>query len=139
MAAESGMTTLEGKKILVADDDSSILRIVQMVLSRHGMTVVTATDGEEALQKAVLEKPDAILLDIHMPKLDGLELLSKLKATEATAQIPVGFLTAEKELESFKQAQELGGLLYIMKPFKPERLVSNVGVLLAYRPPPEVG
>lgn len=139
MAAESGMTTLEGKKILVADDDSSILRIVQMVLSRHGMTVVTAADGEEALQKAVLEKPDAILLDIHMPKMDGLELLSKLKSTEATAQIPVGFLTAEKELESFKQAQELGGLLYIMKPFKPERLVSNVGVLLAYRPPPEVG
>jgi len=138
MAAESGMTTLEGKKILVADDDASILRIVQMVLSRHGMTVVTAEDGEEALQKAVLEKPDAMLLDIHMPKMDGLELLSKLKATEATAHIPVGFLTAEKELESFKQAQELGVLLYIIKPFKPERLVSNVGILLAYQPPPEV-
>ncbi|HKZ52373.1 MAG TPA: response regulator [Candidatus Acidoferrales bacterium] len=132
------MTTLEGKKILVADDDASILRIVQMVLSRHGMTVVTAEDGEEALQKAVLEKPDAMLLDIHMPKMDGLELLSKLKATEATAHIPVGFLTAEKELESFKQAQELGVLLYIIKPFKPERLVSNVGILLAYQPPPEV-
>lgn len=138
MAAESGMTTLEGKKILVADDDASILRIVQMVLSRHGMTVVTAEDGEEALQKAVLEKPDAMLLDIHMPKMDGLELLSKLKAIEATAHIPVGFLTAEKELESFKQAQELGVLLYIIKPFKPERLVSNVGILLAYQPPPEV-
>jgi DNA-binding response OmpR family regulator len=138
-AAKSGMTRLEGKKILVADDDPPIRRIVQMVLSRQGVTVITAEDGEEAFQKAVVEKPDAILLDIHMPKMNGLELLSKLKATESTAEIPVGFLTAAKELETFKQAQELGGLLYIIKPFKPDRLVDTVGLLLAYQPPPEVG
>lgn len=137
-AAEGGITRLEGKKILVADDDPPILRIVQMVLSRQGVTVITAEDGEEAFQKAVVEKPDAILLDIHMPKMDGLELLSKLKATEGTARIPVGFLTADKEVEIFKQAQELGGLLYIIKPFKPERLVDTVGLLLAHQPPPEV-
>ena len=128
------MTVLTGKRILIADDDPSIRRIVQMVLTHEGLKVIVAEDGEDAFQKAITEKPDAILLDIRMPKMDGLELCSKLKATEATADIPVGFLTAQKELESYKQAQELGGVLYITKPFKPERLVDTVGVLLSSRP-----
>lgn len=127
------MTVLKGKRVLIADDDAAIRRIVQMVLTQQGLLVITAEDGEDAFQKAITEKPDAILLDIRMPKMDGLELCSKLKATEATAHVPVGFLTAEKELESYKQAQELGGVLYITKPFKPERLVDTVGVLLSSR------
>jgi DNA-binding response OmpR family regulator len=127
------MPVLTGKRVLIADDDPSIRRIVQMVLSRQGLKVITAEDGEDAFQKIITEKPDAVLLDIRMPKMDGLELCSRLKATEATADIPVGFLTAEKELESYKQAQELGGILYITKPFKPERLVDTVGVLLSSR------
>ena len=127
------MSVLTGKRILIADDDASIRRIVQMVLTHQGLKVITAEDGEDAFQKAITEKPDAALLDIRMPKMDGLELCSKLKATETTAHIPVGFLTAEKELESYKQAQELGGMLYITKPFKPERLVDTVGVLLSSR------
>jgi len=127
------MPVFKGKRFLVADDDPAIRRIVQMVLSREGAAVILAEDGEDAFQKAVTEKPDAILLDIRMPKMDGLELCSKLKATESTAEIPVGFLTAEKDLESYKQAQDLGGVLYITKPFKPERLVDTVGVLLGAR------
>lgn len=130
------MSLLQGKKILVVDDDAAIRRIVQMVLARHGLKVITAEDGEDAFQKAVIEKPDAILLDIKMPKMDGLELCSKLKATETTADIPIAFLTAEKDLESYKQAQELGGVLYITKPFNPERLVGTVGLLLSSRRPP---
>jgi len=130
------MAAPQSKKILVADDDAAIRRIVQMVLSRQGFSVVTAEDGEDAFQKAVIEIPDAILLDIRMPKMDGLELCSKLKATETTAHIPVGFLTAEKDLESYKQAQELGGVLYITKPFNPERLVGTVGLLLSSRRKP---
>lgn len=121
------------KKILVADDDASILRLVQMMLARHGLTIITARDGEEAFQKAVTEKPDAILLDIKMPKLDGFQVCSKLKATQTTASIPVGFFTAQRDIDSYKQAQELGGLLYITKPFNPERLIDTVGLLLAAR------
>lgn len=127
------MTLIKGKRVLVADDDAAIRRIVQLVLSKQGLEVITAEDGEDAFQKAVMEKPDAILLDIRMPKMNGLEVCSKLKATETTADIPVGFLTAEKELESYKQAQELGGILYITKPFNPEKLVHTVGVLLSSR------
>lgn len=118
-------------KILVADDDPGTCQLVNMVLSRHGLEVLIARDGEEAVQKALLEKPDAILLDIRMPKLDGFAVCSKLKATEKTAEIPVGFLTAKKDVDSYRQAQELGGLIYITKPFKAEKLVDFVGMLLA--------
>lgn len=121
------------KKILVADDDPSILRLVEIMLTRHGLAVITAKDGEEAFEKAVLEKPDAILLDIKMPKLDGLQLCSKLKATESTAAIPVAFVTAQKDVGFFREAQELGSILYITKPFKPEKLIDAVGLLLSSR------
>lgn len=124
---------LRGRKVLVAEDDPSTLRIIRMVLARQGIEVITAEDGEEAFQKVVQEEPDAILLDIHMPKMNGLQLCLKLKARDSTAAIPVGFLTAEKDLGSFKQAREMGSVLYIIKPFKPERLVDAVGVLLSAR------
>ncbi len=126
--------TTTKKKVLVVDDDSDTLRIISMLLTRHGLTVVTAEDGEEGLQKARAEKPDAILLDIALPGMDGLTLCAKLKAEEKTATIPVGFLTARTDVESFKQAQQQGGLLYITKPFKPERLVNLVHVLLSALP-----
>lgn len=132
------MAATTKKKVLVADDDPDTLRLVSLLLSRHGLTVITAEDGEEAFHKALTEKPDAVLLDIMLPKMDGLAVCAKLKAEEKTAPIPVGFLTARTDLESFKQAQQQGGLLYITKPFKPERLVNLVHVLLSSQPPTPV-
>ena len=120
-------------KILVVDDDESIVRLVEMLLTRRGLTVVKAGDGHEGFKMAIEHKPDAILLDVNMPGMDGFQLCSKLKATEKTAAIPVAFLTARKEVESFRTAQDLGSLLYVPKPFKPEALVNAVGVLLAAR------
>lgn len=135
MSHKAMSSPLQGKRILVADDDPPILRIVEMVLSRQGVEVLTVADGEQAFQLAVTEKPDAILLDVRMPGMNGLELCAKLKATESTADIPVGFLTAEKDLDTYKLAQELGSALFITKPFKPERLVDTIGILLTARPP----
>ncbi|MFQ5816949.1 MAG: response regulator [Terriglobia bacterium] len=120
-------------KILVVDDEVSILRLLEMILTRRGLTVLKAEDGHEGYRMAVLHKPDAILLDINMPGMNGFELCSKLKATEETAQIPVAFLTARKEVEAFRTAQDLGSVLYIPKPFKPQALIHSVGVLLAAR------
>lgn len=130
-ASDGAESLFRGKRILVADDDASIRRIVQMVLVRAGLEVIMAEDGEEAFEKAVMEQPDAILLDIMMPKMTGLETCSKLRATETTARIPVAFLTANRDIESFKQAHDLGSLLYINKPFQPEKLVDSVGLLLS--------
>ena len=99
-------------------------------MAEEGLEVIAASDGEEAFRKALIEQPDAILLDIMMPKMNGLEVCSKLKANKTTAEIPIGFLTAQKEFSSYKQARKLGGLLYVTKPFEPKRLVNFVGVLM---------
>lgn len=125
------MVVLTGKRILIADDDPSIRRIVQIVLSHHGLTVITAEDGEDAFQKAITEKPDAILLDIRMPKLNGFEVFEKLRANPLTAHIPVAFFTADKDFTDFRKAQEMGSLIYISKPFKPNTLIDSVTMLLA--------
>ena len=119
------------KKILVADDDPAIRRIVEIALGAEGLEVIPAVDGEEAFQKALTERPHAILLDIMMPKMNGLEVCAKLKADETTAKIPIGFLTGQKDFDSYRQAQKLGGVLYVTKPFEPKRLVHFVGVLIA--------
>lgn len=124
------------KKILVADDDPAIRHIVSMILSRQGFQVITAEDGEDAFQKAVTEEPAAILLDVKMPKMDGLALCSKLKATKSTAAIPVAFLTAARDLETYRNALDQGSLLYITKPFRPDRLTDCVGLLLSSRRQP---
>lgn len=124
-------TSPTGRKILVADDEPDILATVKRLLRSQGFLVVTAEDGEEALETACSEKPDAILLDIRMPKLDGLQVCSKLKADPETAEIPVGFLTALKDLETYTEAQQRGGLLYLIKPFEPERLLTFVRLLLS--------
>jgi DNA-binding response OmpR family regulator len=121
------------KTILVAEDDPSILRIISMTLSRGGITVIGAADGEQAWQIAQRDQPDAIVLDIQLPKIDGLTLCSKLKGNMETAHIPVGFLTAQVGNESYEKAKNLGGLLYMPKPFNPDRLLSFVQVLLASR------
>ncbi|MGH9777426.1 MAG: response regulator [Candidatus Acidiferrales bacterium] len=117
--------------ILVADDDDSILRVVSMMLSTKGIRVITADDGEQALERATKQLPDAILLDIRMPKLNGFEVFEKLRANPLTAHIPVAFFTADKDFTDFRKAQEMGSLIYISKPFKPNTLIDSVTMLLA--------
>src|SRR5688572_2134514 len=116
-------------RILVAEDDAGILRVITLALTTEGMQVLPAPDGLVALQKAIQEKPDAIVLDIGLPKMDGLAVCRKLKADEDTADIPVGFLTAQAGGPALKS----GGILYLPKPFKPQKLVNFVHLLLAAR------
>jgi DNA-binding response OmpR family regulator len=120
-------------KILVADDDPDILRVITIALSKGGIAVVGAADGEVALQLVERERPDAIVLDIQLPKIDGLTVCAKLKENRDTARIPVGFLTAQVGSEFYEQAKRLGGLLYMPKPFHPDRLINFVQLLLASR------
>ena len=117
--------------VLVADDDSSILRVVAMILATKGIKTITAEDGEQAVERATKQLPDAILLDIRMPKIDGFKVFEKLRADPVTAHIPIAFFTADKDFGDFRKAQEMGGLLYISKPFKPNTLVDSVQMLLA--------
>lgn len=125
------MTATSAKpKLLVADDDEEILRVVSLLLSKEGYQVIPARDGLEALQKARAEKPAAILLDIRMPGMDGLAVLEELSKEESVASIPVGFLTGQDDLKTYERARELGGRLYLLKPFSTRRLVTFVDLLV---------
>src|SRR5690348_3111006 len=87
-------TTTNAKTILVADDESHILHVVSMKLRNAGYNVVTAHDGQEALEAALAEPPDLIITDYHMPQLSGLELCQRLKQQPSTSHIPAIMLTA---------------------------------------------
>ena len=125
------MPKTEAKKILIAEDDPGTRRIVTIALEKAGLKVIQAKDGAEAFDMARQLRPDAILLDIGLPKMDGLEVCKKLHSTPGTAGIPVGFLTAHVESESYQEAAKTGGVLFMPKPFKPEKLANFVNILLA--------
>ncbi len=118
-------------KILVAEDERDILELISFTLELGGHEVIQASDGLEALEKAVLETPDLILLDVRMPKLTGYEVCGKLKENELTAKIPVVFLSAKGQEAEIKQGLEMGAMDYIVKPFAPDELLKKVEQYLA--------
>lgn len=119
------------RKILAVDDEPDIVRLVTAALTARGYEVVTAVDGEEALDKVVLEKPDLIVLDIMMPKMDGREVARRLAAKPATAKIPIVFLSAIGDLDSqLETLDELKGVEYLTKPFDVRELAEYVDAML---------
>ena len=117
-------------KILVVDDEIYIVHILDFSLGMEGYDVVTATDGEQAIEKAAREKPDLIVLDIMMPKLDGYETCKLLKADPATRAIPVILLSAKGRNVDQKVGFEVGADDYITKPFSPRKLVERINSIL---------
>jgi two-component system alkaline phosphatase synthesis response regulator PhoP len=117
-------------KILVVDDEIYIVHILDFSLGMEGYEVVTALDGEQALEKARAEKPDLIVLDIMMPKLDGYETCKRLKADDATKAIPVILLSAKGRNVDQKIGFEVGADDYITKPFSPRKLVERINAIL---------
>ena len=126
-----GSKSSDAKKVLIAEDDAGVRRVITLTLQQAGLEVIPAQDGLEALDKATRLLPDAVLLDIGMPKMDGLTVCKRLRAGAKTSHIPIGFLTAEVGSKTYQEAAQAGSLLFMPKPFKPERLVSFVHVLLA--------
>jgi DNA-binding response OmpR family regulator len=116
--------------ILAADDDEDILELVTFRLGRSGYTVVQARDGAEALQLAKEHKPDLAVLDVGMPKLDGLEVTRQLRAQEETSAIPIILLTAWVQESDVEQGFAAGATDYVRKPFSPMELVARVQAAL---------
>lgn len=108
--------------MLVADDDAWILRMVATVLEKRGYAVMTATDGEEALTKALANPPDLLISDVMMPKMDGWALVKALRARPEFATLPVIFLTALSSDEDRIRGFRLGADDYVPKPFRFEEL-----------------
>jgi two-component system response regulator MtrA len=116
--------------ILVADDDEDILALVTAVLERSGHEVVTVADGAEALATVRTRKPDLAVLDITMPRVDGLEVLRRLRADAETAALPVVLLSAQAQEADIERGFVTGASAYIKKPFSPRELATRVAQLL---------
>ncbi len=114
------------KRVLVVDDERHIVRLVQVNLERQGYEVLTAYDGVECLEKAKSERPDLIVLDVMMPRMDGFEALQRLKSDPETSHIPVIMLTARAQDRDVLQGYQYGADLYLTKPFSPMELLSLV-------------
>lgn len=118
---------MEHARILVVDDEPQMVGIVAFALEAEGFEVVTAFDGQQALDKVMLHQPDLVVLDVMLPKVDGFEVCRRVR--ESTT-IPVLLLTAKKEDEDVIQGLELGADDYVTKPFKPRELVLRVRAIL---------
>jgi len=117
-------------RILVVDDEVYIVHILDFSLGMEGYEVVTALDGEQALEKVAEQKPDLIVLDIMMPKLDGYETFKALKSREEWRDIPVILLSAKGRNVDQKTGFEVGADDYITKPFSPRKLVERINAIL---------
>jgi DNA-binding response OmpR family regulator len=118
------------KTILVADDESHILNVVSLKLRNAGYRVLTARDGQEALDLALAERPDLLITDYHMPQLSGLELCRRLKQEPATSTMPAIMLTARGYHLEDSDTEQSGILKMLSKPFSPRHLLATVNEVL---------
>jgi len=125
-------------RILSVDDSRTIRLIVTRSLKPFDCQVIEASNGEEGLAAAASEKPDLILLDISMPVMDGVTMLTRLKEDAVLKAIPVIMLTAEAGRDNVLQIAKLGVRDYLVKPFKDQQLIEKVGrvVTLVKKPGP---
>jgi DNA-binding response OmpR family regulator len=120
------------RRVLLAEDDRFLRRAAEARLRRHGLEVLTAVDGEEALRIARAERLDLVLLDVVMPKLEGFEVLKLLKEDEATASIPVIILSNLGQERDVAQAKALGAVAFLVKAhLSLQDLVDRVEAVLA--------
>lgn len=118
------------KQILCVEDSTSVRKLVAFALKSKGYSVLSAENGLEGLEKLAQANVNAIVLDINMPKMDGFEFLTKIRADETCQQIPVIMLTTEGQDEDRAKALELGATNYLVKPFKPTELITLIDKVL---------
>ena len=112
--------------IMTVDDSASIRQMVSLTLKQAGYTVVEAVDGQDALSKLQTTTVQMIITDLNMPNLDGIGLIRALRATPACRLIPIVMLTTESQAEKKQEGKAAGATGWIIKPFKPEQLLSVV-------------
>ncbi len=131
---DESMTNLHSpasnKTILVVDDYPDNLDIAKTILEGNGYGVQTAGNGPEAFSRWEEQKPDLIILDIMMPRMDGLEILERLKGTAETSSIPVILLTAKVQYDDVLEGYKLGADYYITKPFTSTQLINGINLIL---------
>jgi CheY-like chemotaxis protein len=117
-------------RVLVVDDDPQVLRLMRVNLELEGYDVVSAPDGEEALEAVVTERPDVVVCDVMMPGVDGLTVLRSLRSNPQFSKIPFVVVSAKAQRSDVKAALDMGADTYITKPFDPQDLLDAVEHLL---------
>lgn len=115
--------------VLIADDEVNLLLLLKDNLEEYGYQVVTATNGEEAYQKALSEKPDFVILDVEMPKLNGWQVCEKLRKMPEVNKVPILILSAYAQNEDIRKGLSAGANMYITKPFKVKDLIETIDTL----------
>ena len=121
-------------RILIVDDEPNILLSLQFLMKKAGYDVRTATDGEQALAEIARDRPDVVLLDVMMPKLDGFSVCQRVKATPEWQDVRVIMLTARGRDVEREKGRTLGADDYITKPFSTKDAMDRVAAVLARRP-----
>jgi DNA-binding response OmpR family regulator len=119
------------KKVLLVDDQNTVLMMERMMLKEAGYEIVTARNGTEAVEKALAERPDLILLDVVMPKMDGFEVCRTLRAHEAMKVVPIVMCTTRGEATNRQAGYDAGCNDYVTKPFNAVELLAKLQGYLA--------
>jgi len=121
---------MDKKRILIVDDEEDIVNVLRFRLEANNYAVLSASEGQEGLNKARAEKPDLIILDLMLPKLDGYKVCRMLKFDESYKSIPIIMFTARAQKKDEELGMEMGADAYIAKPFEPEVLLAKIKELL---------
>ena len=121
---------MDKKRILVVDDEADLREMLSLRLEANGYEVLTAADGEEGLAKARKEKPDLIILDLMLPKVDGYKICLMLEYDEKYKKIPIILFTARAQETDVSMGEEVGADAYIIKPFEPGILLAKIKELI---------
>ena len=120
-----------GKKILVIDDEQDLVDMLEITLESEGYEVLKAYDGYEGLEKSRESKPDLILLDIMLPKMDGYQVCRLLKFDDTSKDIPIVMLTARNQKQDRLTGKRVGADEYLVKPFSNEDLLKKIKAMIA--------
>ncbi|MFA4991881.1 MAG: response regulator [Candidatus Omnitrophota bacterium] len=123
--------TTDKKRILIVDDEEDIVNILKFRLEANNYSVLSAFDGQDALERARSERPDLIILDLMLPKLDGYKVCRALKSDENYKDIPIIIFTARAHEENGEDGGEIKADAYVAKPFEPQELLEKIRGLLA--------
>ena len=117
-------------KVLIIDDEPELVEMVSLRLEANDYQVISASDGQEGLDRARTEKPDLIILDLMLPKIEGYKVCRLLKFDEKYKNIPIILFTSRAQESDIKLGGEVGADAYITKPFEPDMLLAKVSELL---------
>ena len=125
-------------RVLIVDDEPHMLRLTELSLKKGGFEILIGRNGREALEIAVSERPDLIVMDVVMPELDGLTALRQLKENPDTTAIPVIMLTMRGQALARQEAEKSGAAIYITKPYSPSQLLAEAKRILIGPPAPSI-